>query len=175
MHHILIIAIITAQISRIFAAGRRWQKWAVYQRIMPQESFQYCLDDYVYQNMLNDIIKRSTKHQKEGKESNAVVWQSVANAYNRDEELQINSTIKAYYSALNRKNFEDARVFWIPDDSAELTLPGYEPVVSSITNLSYSHRHYNTIRRGRRVISHIILLIDDVLYACVILGWSYEH
>jgi len=92
---------------------------------MPTENFKYCLEDYVFQNMVKDLKKRSLKQ-----ESEAVIWGSLASAYDKNEEAQINGTIKAFYAALNRKNFEDARVFWLPDDNSALIWPGYDPVVS---------------------------------------------
>ena len=33
--------------------------------------------------------------------------------------------MKSLYSAFNRKNYDELRTLWLPDDNVELTMPGY--------------------------------------------------
>ena len=66
----------------------------------------------------------------QGKTNEAILWRSIALAYCEQEKIQVNSTMKAFYSALSRKNYEELRVFWLPSDAAELTIPGYRHAVS---------------------------------------------
>lgn len=80
--------------------------------------------------MLKDINTRHSNYMKQGKVANALAWKAITLAYEDDEELQINGTMKAFYAALNRKNYEDVRVLWLPQESSQLILPGFQPVVS---------------------------------------------
>jgi hypothetical protein len=115
--------------------GLRWQKWGVYQRTMQKGSFQYSVEDYVFQNMLRDLDRRVLKADVSNKTLEASLWGAVAQGFRLDEEMQIQAVMKAYYSAMNRKNFDEIRMLWIPDESAEIVLPGYERVVSIASTL----------------------------------------
>lgn len=107
----------------------RWQKWAVYQRLGKKDKFDYSLEDYVYQTMLRDITKKCNDALKQDNIAEAKLWEAVATGYKKDEEGQVRATIKSFYSALNRQNFDDMRSLWLPDENAELVVPGYEKQV----------------------------------------------
>ena len=44
--------------------GLRWQKWAVYERLMTKNNFQYSIEDYIFQNLLKDLDKRDSVQSK---------------------------------------------------------------------------------------------------------------
>ena len=105
----------------------RWQKWAVYKRSMIKDKFDYSLDDYIVQNMIRDIRANALK--KGVKEWEGRTWEAIADGMVTQEEDAVRGAILAFYSAFNRRNYDDMRVLWLPDESVELLLPGYEKVV----------------------------------------------
>lgn len=44
--------------------------------------------------------------------------------------------VRSLYSAFNRKNFDELRALWLPDESVEMTLPGYEKAVRALLVLT---------------------------------------
>lgn len=146
-------------------SGLRWQKWAVYKRLTAKESFAYALDDYIYQNMLRDIDVRHLNYQKKSKTAEGLMWLSVAETYRHQEEKQINGTIKALYKALNRKNYEDVHLLWLPSDEAELIIPGYEPVVRSSNTFIIDVLSRTDSQRGHTEIENFYrMLSKDLKY-----------
>lgn len=105
----------------------RWQKWAVYQRSMIPHKFDYSVDDYLYESMLQDLITVSETQSFADWEKAS--WKSVATGLVKSEEDEVQSILRAFYSSFNRRNFDDIRVLFLPDENAELTLPGYEKAV----------------------------------------------
>lgn len=80
--------------------------------------------------MLRDIDRRSKDTKEvEDKINSPILWNAVSESYKTNEIAQINGTIKAFYSALNKKNYDDVRMFWVPTNDVELIVPGREPVV----------------------------------------------
>jgi hypothetical protein len=68
---------------------------------------------------------------KKSKETTASVWESntwngIAEGIIDGEVEEVRGIISAFYTALNRKNFDDIRTVWLPDENSELVLPGYE-------------------------------------------------
>lgn len=102
----------------------RWQKWAVYHRLMDRNNYDYSIDDYIYQSMLNDFTKQAVKSSSNNK-VDAGLWLAVPLSMKMDEELEVSAVMKAFYSAFNRKNFDSIRSLWLPDSNVEITLPGY--------------------------------------------------
>jgi hypothetical protein len=44
----------------------RWQKWAVYQRLLSKDHFQYSVEDYVSQNMIRESNQRAMRFRADG-------------------------------------------------------------------------------------------------------------
>jgi len=42
-----------------------------------------------------------------------------------EQETEVRATMKSLYSAFNRKNYDELRTLWLPDEHVELTMPGY--------------------------------------------------
>lgn len=128
----------------------RWQKWAIYQRLLKKDTFHYSVEDYVFQNMLRSFTEQamkkttvnSNKLQHNNDNNNAQIiaassdedsmmnveaglWQSIPISYKHEEEVEIRAVLKAYYSALNRRNYDAVRTLWLPDNNVELVLPGF--------------------------------------------------
>ena len=62
--------------------------------------------------------------------------------YRQDEEMQIRGVMKAYYGAFNRKNFDELQVLWLPDENAELILPGNNKVVINDDMILFYSLHF---------------------------------
>ena len=97
---------------------------------MSKGNFQYSLDDYVFDNMLRDLDKRVINAKEIGNDLESSLWAAISLGFRHEEELQVQAVMKAYYSALNRKNFDEIRLLWLPDDNVDMVLPGFERVVS---------------------------------------------
>lgn len=127
---------------------KQWQKWAVYERAMMPDKFDYSLEDFIIQSMISDCKKKalaaggslsssslSSSSLMSSKSSDApeplqsALWGTIAHAYHLEEEDEIRAVIGAYYSAFNRQNFDALRLLWLPDETVELVLPGYNPVI----------------------------------------------
>ena len=106
-------------------SGIRWQKWAIYQRLLSKDMFQYTLEDYIFQNFLRDLDKKSLHSE------NGAVWKVISDEYRSEQALEVRSVMKAYYSAFNRQHYDDLGSLWLPDDNnIELLIPGYSKAVS---------------------------------------------
>jgi hypothetical protein len=81
--------------------------------------------------MLRDIDRRGNDKTAAAinNVNSSILWNAVSESYKYNEITQVNGTIKAFYTALNRKNYDDARIFWQPTKDVELIVPGREPVV----------------------------------------------
>jgi len=108
----------------------RWQKWAVYKRTEPKGSFEYSVDDYVYQNYLKKLYVLESNAASNNNQVEALLWRHALSKSLGKEETEIRCVVKAYYTALNRQNFDDTRILWLPSEYAELSLPGYTKSVS---------------------------------------------
>ena len=135
---------------------KQWQKYAVYNRVMMPDKFDYCLEDYILQSLIRDCKLKaleaastsaspsslsSSESTISSSESSPLVssldkppplssalWATIPYAYHLEEEDEIRAVIGAFYSAFNRKNFDAMRQLWLPDETVELILPGYNPV-----------------------------------------------
>jgi hypothetical protein len=103
----------------------RWQKWAVYERFNNKEKYDYALEDYVFQRLLNQIDKKLVDAANHENVAEVALWHTLSTQYNKDEETQIRATVKSFYTSLNRQNFDNIRSLWLPDDKVEILLPGY--------------------------------------------------
>ena len=119
----------------------RWQKWAIYRRFRDKADFQYSLEDFIFQNLLKDLEKRSVDSLKSGDHYKAALWEAVAAKHKLAGEIEVAGVMKAYYSAFNRRSFEDLKVLWQPSEDVELTLPGY-PTAVNINNFIYFIFYY---------------------------------
>lgn len=81
--------------------------------------------------MLDDLKSKATKAAENGDHMQASLWKAMASNYGQDEELQVTSVVRAFYSAINRKSLDDLQSMWLPDENAELMLPGYNKFVSA--------------------------------------------
>jgi len=107
----------------------RWQKWAVYQRLLSKDHFQYSVEDYVSQNMIRESNQRAMRFRADGQVVGAALWDAVSIGFATEEAEEVRSLMLSYYSALNRRNYDELRVMWLPDENVECVLPGYERVV----------------------------------------------
>ena len=106
----------------------RWQKWAIYQRMMRKDTFYFSVEDYVFQQMLKGYSKKAVECLQQGKNVEAGLWESIRLRFKTEEELEVKAIVKSFYSAINRKNYDEIRTLWLPDDNVEAILPGYEKV-----------------------------------------------
>lgn len=91
---------------------------------MIKDKFDYSLEDYVYENMLLELKNKAAAGM--GKDWETKTWESIASGIVAGESEDVQSVMSAFYAAFNRKSFDDLRVLWLPDDNAELVLPGYD-------------------------------------------------
>lgn len=92
--------------------------------------YEYSLADYMFQNTQREADLKALKLLEAGKDVEAIMLSSFANGLRQIENDEVLNTVKAYYSALNRRNFDDLRLFWLPDSNAELAIPGIKRTVS---------------------------------------------
>ena len=119
----------------------RWQKWAVYKRMAAKHDFTYTVEDYVYQVLLRQLDNKLQKAVIENNMAEATMWHAVKYNYIYDEEKSVKSTMKAFYTALNKQNYDDLRCLWLPTEDVEMVLPGYEKeVILSHTIYNLSHK-----------------------------------
>jgi hypothetical protein len=112
-------------------AGLRWQRWAVYQRMKTTERYEYSLQDYIQQNLLGELHNKAAESLASSQALNASVYSGLELELRATEEAEVRAVMKAYYSAFNRQNLDEVRALWLPDEGAELLLPGYEKAVRS--------------------------------------------
>ena len=117
----------------IHNAGMRWQKWAIYQRVMTKDMFQYSLEDYIFQNFLRDLDEKALSGGKDA------VWKVISDEFRADQSAEVRSVMKAYYSAFNRQNYDDLGALWLPDENIELLLPGFSKAVGTIIPRHHPH------------------------------------
>jgi len=141
----------------------KWQKWAVYQRITVKDKFDYAIEDYIYQNFLKDCSKRALAAEKVRNTAQQALWSAIPKGYALEEEVEVRAVIGALYSAFNRKNFEELKTLWLPDESAELTLPGYETVRGHYA-VDKLYRRVTTESKPFGAVNHRVLSVDVVGY-----------
>jgi len=113
----------------------RWQKWAVYKRIMMDNMFDYAVEDYVFQSLLSGLKKRAGKEKRVGKTLEAALWDSIARGMELEEAEQVQAVVESLYSAINRANFDEIQTLYLPDDAnVEMVLPNY-PVARGFYNV----------------------------------------
>ena len=105
---------------------RRWQQWAIYHRMMKKHHFGYCLEDFIFQNMLRDLYQRADTAKELGFVTEESMWRALALKNKDEQETEVRAVIQSLYSAFNRKNYDELRTLWLPDDSVELIIPGCE-------------------------------------------------
>lgn len=147
--------------------GLQWQKWAVYQRVLNKESFEYSLEDFIFQSMLRNIDQRSHEKTINNMKKEAIVWKSVSNKFRYDEEIQINATVKAFYSALKKKNFDELRILWLPSNEANLKLPGCDRVFGHNEVDKFYRRMYKQLKYVGSI-SPTVVSVDVYGYIAVV-------
>ena len=105
---------------------RRWQQYAIYQRLMKKHHFGYALEDFVFQNMIRDIYQRADKAKAKSQLIEESMWRALALKHKDEQETEVKAVMKSLYSAFNRKNYDELRTLWLPDESVEMVLPGHE-------------------------------------------------
>lgn len=98
---------------------------------MEKHHFKYSLDDYIFQNLLRSIKIKANEAHTLGLKLEESMWTATANQYKKEQTLEVEAVMKALYSAFNRRNFDELRALWLPDEHVEMTLPGYEKAVRS--------------------------------------------
>ena len=107
----------------------RWKRWAVYQRFGERNLFQYSLQDYIHQQMQLEIQSKARDSLLRNDSLSASIFNVMDTGLQATEREEVEAVVLAYYSALNRKNFEEVRAMWLPDDNSELLLPGQDKAV----------------------------------------------
>ena len=80
---------------------------------MKKDNFDYSVEDYVFQNMLRDLNKKSIEAGKgnrniiSSKNIEQALWKAIPISYCLEEEVEVKTVVGAFYSALNRKNYEE--------------------------------------------------------------------
>ena len=97
---------------------------------MDKHHFKYSLDDYIVQNMVRDIKQKADVAAAKGFHIEESMWRATAKTFNEEQTAEITAVMKSFYSAFNRKNFDELRALWLPDEGVELTFPGLEKAVS---------------------------------------------
>ena len=93
------------------------------------DRYQYSLQDYIQQNLLGELHNKASESLAAGQALNASVYSALEMELRGTEEVEVRAVMKAYYSAFNRQNLDEVRSLWLPDENAELLLPGYEKAV----------------------------------------------
>ena len=109
----------------------RWQKWAVYSRLLSTTEryghhFQYSASDYVLQNMQRELQQKALANAAKGYLLEASAWETIAYGFAEKEMEEVGAVIKGYYSAINRRNFDEVKALLLPDEETSCVLPGYE-------------------------------------------------
>lgn len=111
---------------------KRWQQRAIYHRLMKKDTFYYGVDDYIYQTLLKEFNRfANNANMQTGKKHSKIeagLWSSIPLVLKQEEEIEVGAVMKAYYSAINRRNFDAIFTLWLPDSNVELVLPGYDKV-----------------------------------------------
>ena len=82
------------------------------------------------QNMLRDIKNKADKAGRLGFKIEESMWQATARTYSDQQSSEVSAVMKSLYSAFNRKNYDELRALWLPDENVEMTFPGFEKAVS---------------------------------------------
>ena len=98
---------------------------------MDKHHFKYSLDDYIVQNMVRDIKQKADVAAAKGFHIEESMWKATARTFQEEQTAEITAVMMSFYSAFNRKNFDELRALWLPDEGVELTFPGLEKAVRS--------------------------------------------
>lgn len=99
---------------------------------MEKHHFKYSLDDYIVQNIQRDIKQKADTAGASGFRMEESMWKATARTYSEEHSSEVTAVMMSLYSAFNRKNYDELRTLWLPDESVELTLSGYEKAVSTL-------------------------------------------
>lgn len=124
------------QWKRRLSDGERlkWQKWAIYKRMMKPNMFSYRVDDYIMQQLLRDLrMKELAARAGDGQDVllDATLWKATQLGLLAEEREEVESVMRSLYSILNHKNYDEVRTLWLPDPDVLLTLPGFDKTVNS--------------------------------------------
>lgn len=144
----------------------KWQKWAVYQRIMLKDKFGYAIEDYIFQSYMNSCSKRALNAEKVGNIAQRALWSAIPKGHAAEEEIEVRAVIGSLYSAFNRKNFEELKTLWLPDESVELTLPGYDSAYGHDA-VDKLYRKVTTESKPFGSVSHRVLGVDMIGYLSI--------
>lgn len=92
--------------------------------------FQYSLEDYITQNMQQELGSQAVKHLCNNDTTSSSMFSAMGVGLKNTEAQEVRAVMTAYYSAFNRRNFDEIRALWLPDENSELVFPGYVKVVS---------------------------------------------
>jgi hypothetical protein len=119
----------------------RWQKWAIYDRMLKKGQFEYGVEDFVRQSMESDIAVKAAKYEQESKMLEANLWKTIALGFQEEEKSEVEATVKSFYSAFNRKNYDEIRVLLLPCETTSCNLPGHDRIVG----VSKVHKTYKKL------------------------------
>lgn len=101
---------------------------------MIKDLFQYGVEDYVFQNFLKELQIKTDQALQKNSRTEALLWQTIYSRFLLVEESEVRGTIQSFYAAFNKKNFDEVRTLWLPDENVELVMPGYDRAVSIYSN-----------------------------------------
>lgn len=107
----------------------RWQKWAIYDRMLKKDQFEYGVEDFVRQSMVTDIAAKASKYEKDDMMLEANLWKTVIVGFQEEDKSEVEAAVKSFYSAFNRKNYDEMRVLLLPCETTSCNLPGHDRTV----------------------------------------------
>ena len=81
----------------------RWQKWAVYTRLLQKDLFKYCYNDYIVQNLLHMMNKQAKSFQENKLIMESTLTYAAVLSLKEEEKVEIQTIIQCYYNIINRK------------------------------------------------------------------------
>ncbi len=95
------------------------------------------MDDYIFQNLIKKLQENAEKAKQNSLLNESTLYKSAIIGFQVNENEEISNVIHSLYSILNRKNFEEIRTLFQPDDTVKLLLPGYDCAVGLLLLLMH--------------------------------------
>ena len=109
----------------------RWQKWAIYERLQRPGQYDYAIEDYVKQSMVRTVSKFSDNHFGKNQKLEGELYNTIRLGFEEEEKDEVSTVIKSWYSAFNRRNYDELRLLLLPGENTSCKLPGCNRVKGS--------------------------------------------
>ncbi len=119
----------------------RWQKWAIYDRLQKKGKYEYAVEDFVRQDMVRTISNMALNYHENDRNLEANLWNTIAVGFEEDDKEEIKAVIESFYSAFNRKNFDEMRVLLLPSAETSCKLPGH----GRVSGVGKAHQTYRRV------------------------------